>query len=387
MRLTLIASLFQSVLSLQTSFLTDSINLQDYTFTENYGLSDEKISQLFDLHKFLVSIPSVSYHEQGIGGKLFGYLRHKGLNVEKQDVGQGRFNILAYKGSINETKVLLTSHIDTVPPFFPYYLSDNGTKIHGRGTTDDKGSVASQIIAYLDILDELDDGDVSLLFDVGEENGGDGFKYVAEHIDYRWDTIIYGEPTENKLGIGHKGGYHGAINVTGKAAHSGYPELGINANKILIEFLYKLQSHELPYDNILGNSSLNVGLIGGGVAGNVISPNAAATLAFRVASDLESFPHIVQSTIEQTTGGEHIEFIGGKGISPIYFKNDIEGFEKIILGYGTDASAVTKTPPKNSILYGPGSIHVAHSAEEFVSTDDLIEAVDGYKRLIRESLK
>lgn len=374
---------------ISTKNLDYSINESDYKYSSSHGLSQATINELFKLHKLLVSSESVSGHEYEVGHKLTAYLLSKGLTVDHQIVDtKGRFNILAYKGSVNETEVLLTSHIDTVPPYFPYSVSEDGTKIYGRGATDAKASVASQVIAFLEILDSLEDGQVSLLFDVGEESGGDGFRYVANEIEYRWDSIIYGEPTENKLGVGHKGIYHGTVEVLGLSAHSGYPELGVDANKILVDFLSILGKQSFPSNDLLGKSFLNYGLIKGGVAGNVVSPTAEAIIAFRVPQDLGAYPKIIDSAIAKTPGGEHIRFTEGKiPIEPVLFEYDIPGFDSIVLGYGTDASALVDSPPKHSILYGPGSIHVAHGAGEFVSTDDLIEAVDGYKRLVQFSLK
>ncbi|CCH43650.1 putative secreted protein [Wickerhamomyces ciferrii] len=360
-----------------------------YQYSNTHTLSDFRIQQLFGLHKLLVSTPSVSNNELDIAQKLQFYLKLEGLTVDLQKVEENRYNVLAYHGDLNDTKVVLTSHIDTVPPFFPYSVSDDGKRIYGRGSTDAKGSVAAQITAFLDLIwdGQLRDGDLSLLFVVGEENSGIGMKYVEENIDYHWDSVILGEPTENKLGVGHKGGYGGILNVTGLASHSGYPELGINANTILVEFLNELLKIKLPNDELLGDSSLNIGKIEGGVAGNVIPAHAEATISFRVASDLEFFHKIIPDLIANSSYSDNIQWITKDlGRTPVYFDHEIPGFESIILGYGTDAFSLQKKKFKNKILYGPGSIHVAHGANEYVETDQLIEAVQGYSELVKHVL-
>lgn len=362
-----------------------------YQYSPDHDLSKPKIDQLFELHKLLVQIPSVSYSEYEVSTKLADYLRSHQLSVDLQRVAENRYNVFAYKGYQNDTKVLLTSHIDTVPPFFPYKISKDGKRIYGRGSTDAKGSVAAQVISFLDLLEngDIKEGDLSLLFVVGEENGGHGMQYVNSNIDYHWETVIFGEPTENKLGVGHKGGYGGVLNVTGLASHSGYPELGINANTILVEFLSTLLSQKLPFDDLLGNSSLNIGEINGGVAANVIPDHAQAILSFRVASHLKFFQDLIPGLIKESKYRDRIEFFStiGKGRGPVFFDYKIDGFESIVLGYGTDAFSLSRKQLKNKILYGPGSIHVAHGANEFVSTDDLIKAVEDYKKLVKYGLK
>lgn len=383
--ITLLFALLVHLYPLQSPLFYQTI---DYTYTPTNEVSLSKINQLFELHKILVSTPSVSFYEKDVSFILANYLKNEGLNVDFQKINHKRYNILAYKGTQNDTKVLLTSHIDTVPPFFPYSLSEDGKKIYGRGSTDAKGSVAAQIITFLDLLqhEEIKEGDLSLLFVVGEENSGDGMKFIESNIDYKWETVILGEPTENKLGIGHKGVFGGVVKVNGLASHSGYPELGINANTILIDFLSKLLKEPLPSDVLLGESTLNIGQINGGVAANVIPAYAEAHISFRVSSNLEYFQKLVSKIISNSDYSDKIEFYFTNGNDPVFFNYEIEGFESIVLGYGTDAFSLKKRQFKNKILYGPGSIHVAHGAGEFVETDDLIKAVVDYKKLIRYAL-
>jgi acetylornithine deacetylase len=234
--------------------------------------SSSSSSKLLALHKSLVEIESITGHEHDVAQYLVDYLTLQGLTVETQVVGPGldgrgkRQNLLAYIGKQRKTKVLVSSHIDTVPPFWPY--ERKGEEIWGRGTVDAKGSVAAQIIAFEELwkAGKLGKGDVALLFVVGEEVGGDGMK-KANDFGLKWDTVIFGEPTELKLASGHKGISGMVITAKGKAGHSGYPELGRNAIAMLIPALNELLKAELPWSEEYGNTTLNFGTIEGGVAG------------------------------------------------------------------------------------------------------------------------
>lgn len=340
-------------------------------------------SQLIDLHRELCERSSVSGTEHDVGAWLYKYLENRGYTVESQvvDKEKGRFNIYAYLGNNRNTKTLLTSHIDTVPPYIPYTVE--GDKIKGRGTVDAKNCVAAQITALEEMRtdNEVKEGDASLLFVVGEEVGGDGMKLASEVTNADWDTVIFGEPTELKLGVGHKGILLAKFKVHGKAAHSGYPELGINANTILVNAMAELINTELPSDSLLGPSTINIGSIEGGVASNVIPAYAEASVAIRVASDLDN---IVAALNSIATNDEHIELEIVQSVSEQHLSYKVDGFDSIVLAYATDVPNLSGNFTR--YLYGSGSIHVAHSDDEFVTRSELIESVDGYKKLVRVSL-
>lgn len=220
----------------------------------------------------------------------------KNFTVETQAVSEDRVNIFAYLGKNRTTHTLVTSHIDTVPPFIPYKATSN--TIYGRGSNDAKGSVASQIIAVQELITEevISEGDVSLLFVVGEERLGDGMK-TANSLGPKWRAVIFGEPTENKLAVGHKGIVMFDVIAKGKASHSGYPQLGVNANSHLIEALYKIEHMILPKSDLLGESTINIGLIQGGVAANIVSPYASASVLIRLAGDLDETLEVIKKTV------------------------------------------------------------------------------------------
>ncbi|WKT51417.1 Peptidase M20 [Fusarium oxysporum f. sp. vasinfectum] len=341
-----------------------------------------KSSALLELHKSLVERPSVTGSEKHVTDFLQTYLQDAGFTVETQSVAKNRDNILAYYNNTRKTKVLVTSHIDTVPPFWPY--ERRGDEIWGRGTVDAKGSVAAQIIAVQELFDkkEVNDGDVALLFVVGEETGGPGMGNVND-LGLSWESVVFGEPTELKLARGHKGGLGFTIKANGKAGHSGYPETGSNAIDSLVRGLAALQKIDLPGSKEFGNTTLNVGRIEGGVAGNVIPASAYATGGVRVAGGTpEGIKDLILQAVEESDPSLVVEF--SYGIGPVPTDYDVDGFETIVLNYGTDIPRLKGSHKR--YLYGPGSILEAHSAHEHLKVSDLEQAVEGYKKLISHAL-
>lgn len=383
----------------------------------NTGLVSSE-NELLSLHKKLVDINSVTgngesyrfFYDFRVGGSyiltnikefeigefLSNYLKSKGLTVELQQVSKNRNNIYAYFGSNNNNKnnndinrnakILLTTHIDTVPPFLPYKIDFNSGKIYGRGSVDAKASIVTQILSTLELYNsnEIKDGDVAFLFVVGEEYNGAGMRFANNYLkDVYWDHVIFGEPTECKLGIGHKGVLNFNLEIIGKSSHSGYPNLGIDANTKLINLLYKIIHSNLPIDELLGNSTINPGIIEAGIATNVISPIAKTKILIRISNDAEKVKEIIMKIIEDEDQEYHnIKFEQEQLNEPEYLNFTIPGFNSTVLSYFTDVPNL-KRQFKSRYLYGPGTIQVAHSANEYVTIDELYDAVDGYKKLIK----
>lgn len=304
------------------------------------------LKPLISLHRDLVQIESISGNEHHVGHYLYHYLRKLNWTVEKQYVdalqtseeGLGhahsekhpRFNLLAYPGKRRHTRILASSHIDTVPPYWPYEVRKHGD-VWGRGSVDAKGSVATQIIAVQELLasEELRDGDLALLFVVGEEIGGDGMR-KANELGLKWETAIFGEPTELKLASGHKGNLGFTVKAKGKAGHSGYPWLGESANSMLIPALVVLDQLELPSSEKYGNSTLNIGRMEGGVAGNVIAETAQAQIQIRIAdgSAVES-KKIVLDAVRKVDDRLEVNF-SSEGYGPVYIDSDVEGRQSFL---------------------------------------------------------
>jgi acetylornithine deacetylase len=294
-------------------------------------LDDDSSSTLsvLELHKALIEHESITGNEQSATGWLISYLVNQNFTVEAHEVTpatssqRARKNILAYVGPQRKTRTLVSSHIDTVPPFWPYERV--GDEIWGRGSVDAKASVASQITAVQELLaaGKIGQGDVALLFVVGEEVGGDGM-LKANDMGLKWDTVIFGEPTDLKLASGHKGIMGLEIKAKGKAGHSGYPELGKSANSMLISALHALQNVELPWSEKYGNTTLNIGRIEGGVAANVIAEDAYAKISIRIA---DGTPAVVEKVILDTLQktGEEFDVTFSQGYGPVDIDSDIEG--------------------------------------------------------------
>lgn len=338
---------------------------------------------LLTFHKNLVTIPSVSYNEIAVAKYLGAYLKALNLTVEYQKVGKKRYNVYAYAGKTRNNTVLLTSHIDTVPPYIPYRRE--GTRIYGRGSTDAKASVALQVHAYAQMAaaGRLQEGDVALLYVVGEEVDGQGMEVASSSLGASWDSAIFGEPTELKLGVGHKGAYVVNVYVNGTAAHSGYPELGVSATEALIPLLAQMLEAPLPTSDLLGNSTLNIGRIDAGVAANVIPAYAEALCFVRVAADLEA---VHKTFTEILDGHDHVTYDVTNKVEPQYLDYDVPGFQSIVLAYATDIPHMHLDLQKR-YLYGPGTIFVAHGANEYVEISSLYAAVEGYKKLIEYCLE
>lgn len=337
-------------------------------------------SPLLELHRQLIDIPSISLNETHVSEFLANHLRE--LDYTVQLLGEPeRPNIYAFKGDKDASKVLLTSHIDTVPPYIPYSIK--GNRIYGRGAVDAKSCVASQITAVEELIHnkEINPEDVAFLYVVGEEiSGNGGMRVVNDLLDKQWNTAIFGEPTELKLGVGHKGFGTIRITVEGKASHSGYPELGISANEILVDALYELSHSTLPKSDLLGPSTLNIGQMHGGIAANIVPADANAVVTIRIAADEEEVEKVVRGVLDKY---EHLSFTF-ESRPPQLLDYKVDGFESIVLAYSTDVPYLIGDFKK--YLYGPGSIHVAHAPNEFVTVEDLEASVEGYKKLVKLAL-
>lgn len=316
---------------------------QHYPVLRHGGVADADVNlldkkPLLSLHRSLMEIDSTSGREHDVAIWLESYLTALNFTVEKQAVEPlpdsnpsqtpQRYNILAYPGLNRKTRILLSSHIDTVPPYIPYSIR-NGNEIWGRGSVDDKACVAAQVTAVLELLssDSINaDGDVSLLFVVGEEVSGDGMR-TANALNLAWESVIFGEPTELKLVSGHKGVVSFSIKARGKSGHSGYPWLGENANSLLIPALLALEKADLPSSEKYGNSTLNLGRINGGVAANVIAEEARADILIRVAEgSAEQTKEIVYKIVKSIDEKLEIRY-SSEGYGPVDINTDIEGSE------------------------------------------------------------
>ncbi len=329
---------------------------------------------LFELTKTLINIPSVSGDEQAVGFYLRDYLESLGWTVELQVVSKNQKNVIA---RLNKTpRVFFSTHIDTVPPFIE--ASEDAEKIYGRGACDAKGIVASQIFAAEALRKEKIE-DIGLLFTVDEEQGSSGARAANLHpIAAKCEYLINGEPTDNDLAIGSKGSLRFYIKTVGRAAHSAYPEMGESAIDKLLDILSDVRRAEFPADEFFGETTNNIGLIGGGLKTNVIAPNAEAGLHIRLTTEEKPILEILEKTID---GRGEIEIMSiAKPVKMLA----VEGFRQKVVRFTTDIPHLSNwgTP----LLLGAGSILVAHTKDEFVLKKDLESAVGLYVSLVKKLL-
>jgi acetylornithine deacetylase len=331
------------------------------------------------LTRALVDIDSTTGCECAAGRWLADYLRGRGFSVVEQRVDDARFNVIATVaegagvGRDFSPAVVFSTHFDCVPPFFPSRVE--GDRLYGRGACDAKGILAAQVAAA-DRLRRQGESRVGLVFVVGEERGSDGARTANETAN-GCRFLIDGEPTDNRLGLATRGVLRLRLRASGRAAHSAFPELGESAIDKLIDALIELRSIELPDDPVLGRTHYTVGLIDGGVAPNVVSPSATAEIMFRTVSDSAHVRHAVAS-LERRVTVEHV-----LEVPPVRLKT-VRGFEAAVFPYTTDIPFLARWG--EPLLFGPGSIHVAHTAEEFVSVAELTAAAGHYVTLAQELL-
>jgi acetylornithine deacetylase len=328
------------------------------------------------LTRSLVDIDSTTGREGECGRWLADYLRGRDWAVEEQRVDATRFNVLAGVAQGFSPAVVFSTHFDCVPSFFPSRLE--GDKIFGRGSCDAKGILAAQVAAAEQLRGEGETR-VGLVFVVGEERGSDGAR-VANQAARGAGTrfLITGEPTDNRLGVATRGILRLKLRASGRAAHSSFPELGESAIDKLIDALIELRTLPMPADPVLGQTHYTVGLISGGVAPNVVSAAAEAEVMFRTTSDAAGVRNAV-TPLEARVAIEHV-----LDVPPVKLKV-VAGFETAVFPYTTDIPFLQAWG--EPLLFGPGSIHVAHTADEWVSIAELTAAATHYVTLAKALLR
>ena len=328
---------------------------------------------VFELTRALVDIESITENEERVGNYLFDHLsvltQSHGGSIEKMPVTENRFNVFARWG---DPIVTLSTHIDTVPPFFPSREDDE--YIWGRGACDTKGIIASMITAIAELLAE-GSRDFGLLFVVGEERNSVG-AYTAAKTPRGSRFLINGEPTENRLALGSKGALRYEVIAKGRMAHSAYPELGESAINKLLDALHKIRAIALPTDPVLGPSTLNIGTISGGRAPNVIPDSARAELFIRLVEAGDTTRKAIADAVGSLVEAREVLCL------PALRLGSLPGFETSVMSYTTDIPAFGGAWGQPYLL-GPGTIHVAHTSEERIPKREIIEAIQIYKKMVR----
>lgn len=328
---------------------------------------------LFELTRRLIDIPSVTGEEAEIGSFLASHLGGRGLGyrVELQTVAGTRRNVIATTGA--PPRIVFSTHLDTVPPHIP--SGEDAENIYGRGACDAKGIIAAQIFAAERLRAKGVDG-LGLLFTVDEEMASLGAQVANNHMlaaECRY--LINGEPTDNLLATGTKGSLRFTITTEGRAAHSAYPELGESAIEKLLDILESLRECDWPADEILGETTCNIGVIEGGTRPNVVPAAARAELQMRLVTSCAPIKKILEQTI---AGRGRIEYFSEH--EPVRLLA-VAGMSQCVVRFTTDIPYLAKWG--QALLLGPGSIRDAHTDHERVSKSELTRAVDLYVTLAK----
>ena len=330
-----------------------------------------------DLTVRLMSIDSTTGREGELIAWLDRSLGERGWRTRRVPVSPGRDDL--YAAMVDEPAVTLSTHLDTVPPYIAPRL--DGSRILGRGACDAKGIAAAMICAAERLRDRQ--VPVALLFVVGEEVSHDGAHaanaaVASGALPSTSRMLVNGEPTESTLALGTKGAIRLVIRMAGQAAHSAYPHLGRSATRDLVHLLAEIDDLELPRDELLGDTTVNIGHLFGGVADNVVAPWAEARLMIRLVTPVED----VQRIFDRWVAGRATLDWGV--MAPAVRLGVLPGFPTSVAAFATDIPALSNwgTP----YLFGPGSVHVAHRDDEFVEGEEVRRAVDEYVRIVESGI-
>jgi acetylornithine deacetylase len=316
------------------------------------------------LTRELIDIDSTTGREAEAGEFLAALLRELGYRVVEQHVSEGRHNVVA---TVGDPVVVFSTHMDCVPPFVA--SRESGARLFGRGSTDAKGTILAQIAAA-ERLRAAGETRVGLLYVVGEERGSDGAKLANTIAPPTCRFLIDGEPTDNQLGRATRGVYRVRFTANGRAAHSSQPDRGESAIEKIVDVICTMRGVEWPEDPVLGRTFYTVGLMHGGVAPNVIPPEATAEAMFRTVGDWRD----VRAQLDRHFG--HTVTIEDVYVVPPVTLSTVPGFEPVVFPFTTDIPFLVAWGAP--LLIGPGSVEMAHTADESVAVGDLARAVDIY---------
>lgn len=317
------------------------------------------------------AIPSPTGGEQAVLTCVEHDLAGMGWPILRIPVTAGRYNILAGPAT---GRLLFTTHLDVVPPHIA--PRSDGRVLRGRGVVDAKGSAVALLAAAARLADE--GHPVSLLYVVGEEVDSDGARAAASS-GLRFDYVLNGEPTENVFASYQKGTLRATIRTCGVSCHSGYPEHGVSAIDRLLEVLADVRRAAWQKSPQRGHTSVNIGLIQGGVADNVLAPDAMARLMFRTIGPCSD----VLERLEEVVGDRAV-VEGGKTSDPLELHVP-PGYPGAPVAFGSDLPYLRAIGIP--MMLGPGSILVAHGDDEHLALAELEEAVEMYTSIGRRILR
>uniref|UniRef100_A0A8R1DYM9 M20_dimer domain-containing protein n=1 Tax=Caenorhabditis japonica TaxID=281687 RepID=A0A8R1DYM9_CAEJA len=307
-------------------------------------------------------------------------LEENGWTVHEQMIpNTNRFNVYAtFRNSDpKNVKVLLNTHLDTVPPYFP--PTQDEKNIYGNGSNDAKGQLAAMVTAATIIAKTNEDvaKTVGLLFVVGEELDHIGM-IEANKLEILPEYLLVGEPTELKFGTIQKGALKVKLTVAGRAGHSGYPDSGLSAIHTMIEVLNDVQNFKWPCDETHGNTTYNIGKIAGGQALNAWAAFCEADIFFRVVTSVKNIQELLTDVVK---GRAEISLLSYN--DPVILDAPPINAQLDQVSFNTDIAYFdAKDKVKGKYLFGGGSIKNAHSKNEFIPKNELHQCTATLVKLI-----
>lgn len=328
------------------------------------------------LARQLIDIPSTTDDERAVAEFLEATLGRLGFSTKRQEVTASRFNVFASAGG--RPRVIINSHIDTVPPWFG--ASEDNENIYGRGACDTKGVIAAMLAAGERLLTN-GTRDFAFLFVVGEETDSAGAKSANQAFSGMGsEYVVVGEPTESTFARASKGAFTAIVRFEGKAGHSAYPERGDSAINKMAAAISAINAEDWGTHDVLGKATVNVGVVRGGQKPNIIAPEAEAEMIFRLVSDPEEIRPRLEKLLARFNGA----IIEGRGNEP-QFMTVPPGEKSVVVAFNTDVPHLRTLG--RPLLFGPGSILDAHGANEKISKKELVAAVETYERTVMSLLE
>jgi acetylornithine deacetylase len=323
------------------------------------------------LARQLIDVPSPTESELAVAELLERELTRLGYQTRRHDVSPTRFNLLALAGGT--PRVVMNSHIDTVPPWFE--SSEDDEYVYGRGACDTKGIIAA-MIASGERLRARGIDEFGFLFVVGEETDSIGAKTAnTVFANLGSEFVVVGEPTESMFARASKGALTCVVRFEGVAAHSAYPHLGDSAINRMVAAIAEINARDWGTHEVLGHTTVNVGVVRGGQRPNILAAEAECELIFRLVTTPEEVERQLGDLVSQHGG--RITMSRG---NPPQFMTVPEGQRSAIVSFNTDVPWLTSLG--RPLLFGPGSILDAHGVNEKIAKRDLIAAVTTYEEMV-----
>jgi acetylornithine deacetylase len=327
------------------------------------------------LARQLIDIPSTTENELAVAEFLYDELSRQGYACRKQEVAPNRVNVYASAGG--QPRVVINSHIDTVPPWFASREDDE--YLYGRGACDTKGIIAAMLAAG-ERLRARGVDEFAFLFVIAEETDSIGAKAAnVEFANLGSEYVVVGEPTESTFARASKGAFTAIVRFDGIAGHSAYPERGDSAINKMVAAIAEINAADWGSHEVLGKSTVNVGVVRGGEKPNIIAASAECEMIFRIVRD----PAEIREQLAQIVAKHGGTIIVERG-NPPQFMIVPDGEPSTVVAFNTDVpwlGALGKP-----LLFGPGSILDAHGVDERIGKKELLVAVETYERIVMKLL-